>query len=227
MQYAAQFRLGRLRPWRLGGISSDHLRPCASGGAKEKVVIGVTVFIVLAGLLFGYAVMLYNGLVRARNEVKLSWSNIDVLLIQRHDELPKLVDVCKRYMQHEQNTLEQVIKARADIDLARHANNVSGVSVAEGALRTGLSRLYAVAENYPNLKANEMFIALQSRISALETAIADRREIYNDAVNTLNVRTETFPDAIIASMFHFEQASMLKFSAAQTSDVDIGKAFAT
>lgn len=189
-------------------------------------MIGVTVFVVLLVLLFGYATTLYNGLVRARNEVKLTWSNIDVLLTQRHDELPKLVDVCKRYMQHEQQTLEQVIKARSDIDIARHANNVPGVSSAEESLRTGLTKLYAVAENYPNLKANEIFITLQSRISALETAIADRREVYNDAVNTLNVRTETFPDAIIAAMFHFEHANMLKFSAAQTSDVDIGKVFA-
>lgn len=188
-------------------------------------MIGVTIFLVASALLIGYAITLYNGLVRVRNEVKLTWSNIDVLLVQRHDELPKLVDVCKRYMQHEQQTLEQVTRARAGVDTARQANNVAGVSAAEGALRTGLANLYAVAERYPDLKANDMFRTLQGRISALETSIADRREMYNDAVNTLNVRIETFPDALIAGMCHFQTASMLKFSAQQTADVDLGLAF--
>lgn len=188
-------------------------------------MIATTVFVVILALLFGYAVTLYNGLVRARNEVKLTWSNIDVLLVQRHDELPKLVDVCKRYMQHEQQTLEQVIRARAGVDSAREASNVAAVSTAEGALRTGLANLFAVAERYPDLKANEMFRTLQGRISALETAIADRREVYNDAVTALNVRIETFPDAVIADLCHVQQASTLKFSAAQTADVDLGLAF--
>ncbi len=188
-------------------------------------MIGVTVFFVTAALLIGYAITLYNGLVRVRNEVKLTWSNIDVLLAQRHDELPKLVDVCKRYMQHEQQTLEQVVRARAGVDAARNANNVAAVSTAEGALRTGLANLYAVAERYPDLKANELFRTLQGRISALETAIADRREMYNDAVNALNVRIETFPDTIIAGLCHFQAASMLKFSAEQTADVDLSLAF--
>ncbi len=189
-------------------------------------MIGVTVFLATAALLAGYGITLYNGLVRARNEVKLTWSNIDVLLAQRHDELPKLVDVCKRYMQHEQQTLDQVTQARAGVDAARSANNVAAVSHAEGALRTGLANLYAVAERYPDLKANEMFRTLQGRISAIETAIADRREMYNDAVNTLNVRIETFPDTLIAGMCHFQAASMLKFDSAQTADVDLGLAFA-
>jgi LemA protein len=192
---------------------------------KGSCMIATTVFVVILALLFGYAVTLYNGLVRARNEVKLTWSNIDVLLVQRHDELPKLVDVCKRYMQHEQQTLEQVIRARAGVDSAREANNVAAVSSAEGALRTGLANLFAVAERYPDLKANELFRTLQGRISALETAIADRREMYNDAVTALNVRIETFPDAVIAGLCHFQQASTLKFSAAQTADVDLGLAF--
>ena len=189
-------------------------------------MIGITVFWVILALLAGYLVTLYNGLVRVRNAVKLTWSNIDVLLAQRHDELPKLVDVCKRYMQHEQQTLEQVVKARSAIDAARSTNNVSGVSAGEAALRAGLANLYAVAENYPNLKANEMFATLQARISALETAIADRREIYNDAVNALNVRIETFPDALIAGLLRFDRASLLKFSAAQTADVELSAAFA-
>ena len=189
-------------------------------------MIAVTVTFAILILIVGYFVTLYNGLVRVRNQVKLAWSNIDVLLVQRHDELPKLVDVCKRYMQHEQQTLEQVIQARSAVDTARTANNVSGVSAAEDSLRSGLAHLYAVAENYPNLKANELFTTLQSRISALETAIADRREIYNDAVNALNVRVETFPDVLVASLFGVAPAHPLKFTTGQTADVDLATAFA-
>ncbi len=189
-------------------------------------MIAVTVTGVVLILIVGYFVALYNGLVRVRNQVTLAWSNIDVLLVQRHDELPKLVDVCKRYMQHEQQTLEQVVTARSAIDAARTANSVAGVSAAEDSLRASLAKLYAVAENYPNLKANELFATLQSRISALETAIADRREIYNDAVNSLNVRIETFPDGLVAGLFGFVPAHPLKFAAAQTADVDLAAAFA-
>ena len=176
-------------------------------------------------VLIGYAVTIYNGLVRVRNGVKLAWSNIDVLLVQRHDELPKLIAVCKGSMQHERETLESVARARTGVEVARTAGNVASVSVAEGALRSGLSSLYAVAERYPDLKANDLFRNLQSRISALETAIADRREIYNDAVNALNVRLETFPDSLVARPFAFRPAAMLQFSAAQTGDIDLKPAF--
>jgi len=186
---------------------------------------GLVVVAFLLLLALGYAIAIYNGLVRVRNEVKLTWANIDVLLVQRHDELPKLIEVCKRYMQHESETLERVTKARADVDSARNAGNIPSVSAAEGALRSGLAGLYAVAERYPDLKADALFRNLQTRISALETAIADRREVYNDAVNALNVRIETFPDALIAGLFAFTPARLLKFTAEQTSDVDVGLAF--
>lgn len=177
-------------------------------------------------LLLGYAIVIYNGLVRVRNEVKLTWANIDVLLVQRHDELPKLIEVCKGYMQHERATLENLAQARTRVEGARSAGNVASVSVAEGSLRNGLSTLYAVAEGYPDLKANDLFKTLQTRISALETAIADRREVYNDAVMALNVRIEAFPDALIARRFAFMHAPMLQFTAEQTRDVNLQAAFA-
>jgi LemA protein len=187
------------------------------------ILMIVCAFVLL--VFIGYAVTIYNGLVRVRNGVKLAWSNIDVLLVQRHDELPKLIAVCKGYMQHERGTLDTVARARAGVEGARSAGNVASVSVAEGALRSGLSSLYAVAERYPDLKANDLFRNLQTRISSLETAIADRREIYNDAVNALNVRLETFPDALVARRFRFAPASMLQFSGGQTSDIDLKPAF--
>ena len=185
----------------------------------------VIFFVLIVVLVIGYTVTIYNGLVRTRNEVKLSWSNIDVLLVQRHDELPKLIDVCKRYMEHERETLERVTQARSQVEAARSSGDVASVSQAEGALRSGLANLYAVAESYPELKADTLFRNLAARISALETAIADRREIYNEAANAQNVRIETFPDAIIAGMFNFAPARLLKFDAAQTADVDVGLAF--
>jgi LemA protein len=188
------------------------------------MVAGI-IFLLLLVLLIGYLITIYNNLVRTRNEVRLAWSNIDVLLVQRHDELPKLVDVCKRYMQHEQGTLERVTQARSQVDSARHSGDVGSVSAAEGAMRGSLANLYAVAERYPDLKADTMFRNLSARVSALETAITDRREIYNDAANAQNVRIETFPDAIVAGLFNFSPERLLKFDAAQKADVDVGLAF--
>jgi LemA protein len=186
----------------------------------------VIFFVLILVLVIGYTITIYNGLVRTRNEVKLAWSNIDVLLVQRHDELPKLIEVCKRYMQHEQQTLERVTQARSQVDAARHSGDVGSVSAAEGAMRGSLANLYAVAERYPDLKADTIFRNLAARISALETAISDRREIYNDAANAQNVRIETFPDTIVAGLFNFAPERLLKFDAAQKADVDVGLAFA-
>jgi len=183
------------------------------------------VLIFLLVVLIGYLIGIYNRLVRLRAGVKLAWSNIDVLLVQRHDELPKLVEVCRQYMQYEGNTLERVMRARAGVDAARVSGNVNSVGSAERELRNGLSGLYAVAENYPQLKASEPFRHLQERISGLETAIADRREIYNDAVNTNNVRIDTFPDAFVARLGDFPPAQLLHFQADATKDIDLKAAF--
>jgi LemA protein len=183
------------------------------------------VFVLFLVLVVGYTATIYNGLVRTRNETQLAWSNIDVLLVQRHDELPKLIEVCKQYMQYERDTLERVTQARSQVETARQSGDVASVNAAEGAMRTGLANLYAVAERYPELKADAAFRNLAARISALETAIADRREIYNDAANAQNIRIETFPDAMIAGTFNFAPAKLLKFDAAQTADVNVGMAF--
>jgi LemA protein len=183
----------------------------------------ITLFLFVA--LIGYLIGVYNGLVRVRAAVKLAWSNIDVLLAQRHDELPKLVEVCKQYMQYEGNTLERVMRARAGVDAARSSGNLQSLGSAERELRSGLSGLYAVAENYPQLKANEPFRHLQDRISALETAIADRREVYNDAVNTNNVRIVAFPDVLVARLGDFPEAQLLHLQPEQKADVDLKAAF--
>ena len=188
------------------------------------IVLLVLVFLVVA--LTGYIIGVYNALVRVSAEVKLAWSNIDVLLIQRHDELPKLVEVCRQYMQYERDTLERVMKARAGVDAARTSGDVNSVGVAERELRSGLAGLYAVAERYPDLKANEAFRQLQARISGLETAIADRREAYNDAANANNVRIQAFPDVLVARLGTFPPAHLLHFQAEEKSDVDVKALFA-
>ncbi len=186
---------------------------------------GNMIFFGLLAIVAIYGIMLYNGLVALKHNVAKAWANIDVLLKQRHDELPKLVEVCKQYKQFEQETLQRVIEARSQVQTAREAQNIGALGEAEGALRMGLGRLFAIAEAYPELKANENFMQLQQRITTLENGIADRRELYNDAVNINNVRVEQFPDAIIARLFHFEQKPLLEFSTVEKADVDLKQLF--
>jgi LemA protein len=136
-----------------------------------------------------------------------------------------LVETCKQYMQHERTTLEQVISARNAVASAREKGDVSAVGHAESGLRAGLGQLFALAENYPQLKANESFQFLQQRISGLENGIADRRELYNEAANINNVRVEQFPDVIVARLFAFKPADLLEFSDAEKADVDVKALF--
>lgn len=187
--------------------------------------MGFLVFLAIVAVLAVYGIGIYNGLVKLRENVKQAWANIDVLLVQRHDELPKLVETCKRYMQYEQETLERVMKARASVFQAAGKGDVAAVGAAESALRAGLGQLFAVAENYPQLKADESFRHLQSRISQLEESIADRRELYNAAVNLNNVRIHQFPDLIVARLFSFREATLLEFAAEQKRDVDVKALF--
>jgi LemA protein len=186
--------------------------------------VGFVFWFVLVAAL-AYAAFLYNSLVGVKNAVAKAWANIEVLLKQRHDELPKLVDTCKQYMRHEQDTLQKVMEARARVATARESHNLAALGTAEGALRSGLGSLFAVAESYPELRASEQFMQLQSRISGLENAIADRREFYNESVNINNVSVEQFPELLIARLFNFKTAELLKFEAAELKDVDIGQRF--
>lgn len=188
--------------------------------------VSVLVFLGVLVLVFIYAVTLYNRLVQLKHNVAQAWANIDVLLKQRHDELPKLIEVCKQYKQFEQATLTQVIAARNQVHTASEGQDMAALGKAEGALRSGLGRLFAVAEDYPELRANESFMQLQSRISQLETGITDRREFYNDAVNINNIRVEQFPDTVIAGLFRFGDFPLLEFSSTEKADIDIKPLFA-
>lgn len=185
------------------------------------VLLAVLVITVL------YAIFIYNNLVSLKHAVSKAWSNIDVLLKQRHEELPKLVEVCRQYMEYEQETLAKVVEARSAVMQARSRGDMTGLGQAETQLRMGLGNLFALAENYPDLKANNSFQQLQSRISQLENSIADRREVYNEAVNLNNVRIEQFPDVIIARMFKFMDFQLLEFSEEEKQDVDMKALFSS
>jgi LemA protein len=174
-----------------------------------------------------YVVSIYNHLVRIKHNVSRAWSNIDVLLKQRHDEIPKLVETCKQYMKFEQETLEKVMQARSQVSQARQNQDVPGLGLAEGALRLGLGQLFALAEDYPELRANENFQHLQSRISTLENTIADRREFYNESTNINNIGIETFPDLIVARLFGFGPRDLLEFETSEIVDLSVKQLFET
>jgi len=183
--------------------------------------IGVAVVLLL------YFIIIFNNLVALRNNVKKAWSNIDVLLKQRHDELPKLVETCKQYMGFEKTVLEKVTELRNLVNQARQQGDVDNLGKSEGMLRGALGNLFALAENYPELKANQSFLQLQERISGLENAIADRRELYNEHANLNNIRIEQFPDLIIAKLFGFTHKDLLEFAEAELNDVDVKNLFST
>lgn len=172
-----------------------------------------------------YGIVIYNGLVNLKHGISKAWSNIDILLVQRHSELPKLVETCKQYMQFERETLTQVMAARSAADGARQSGDVKGVGAAQTALTAGLGKITATVEAYPELRANQSIQHLLGRITGLENAISDRREFYNESVNANNVRLEEFPDVIVARFFGFKPAVLLEFSEAEKSDVDVGALF--
>lgn len=187
--------------------------------------IGTIVLLVISAIVLMYGVLIYNGLVNLKHNVAKAWSNIDVLLKQRHDELPKLVEVCRQYMGFEKDTLERVIAARSAVFAARDTGDVSRLGPAEAVLRQGLGNLFALAESYPELEADEQFQHLRTRISALENAIADRRELYNESVNLNNVRIEQFPDVVIARLCGFGSRALLSFAPEEVKDVDLRSLF--
>jgi len=173
-----------------------------------SIVAWTATFFLVAGLLT-YVVMLYNELIRLRNDNDRAWANIDVLLKQRHDEIPNLVATVKGYMQHERQTLESVAQARA---AAISAITISQKAQADLLLTGALRGLFAVAENYPQLKANDNFLRLQNRISELEERVADRREFFNDDVNTYNTRINQIPEVFLASFMGLKPREMFRVS---------------
>jgi LemA protein len=170
-----------------------------------------------------YAVTIFNGLIALKNDIDKAWANIDVMLKQRHDELPKLLEVCKGYMNYEGETLQKITQARS---LYQTAVSVDQKAQADQSMTSALRGFFAVAENYPQLKANDNFARLQNRITDLESQIADRREYYNDSVNTFNIRIQQMPDTLIASFMQLTPRPMFKVEEADKADVPMSFAAA-
>lgn len=181
-------------------------------------MVVLVVLALVAIVVVVYFVSLYNGLILVSNNITKAWANIDVLLKQRHDEIPKLVKVCQGYMEHEKGVFDTVMKAREALMAAK---GPAATGKAEAGLEGSLRQLFALAENYPNLKAQSSFQQVQERVTGLESSIADRREFYNDSVNTYNVRIASLPDTIIASMMHLEPKEMFKVEGSDREDVEI------
>jgi LemA protein len=171
------------------------------------IIIGVVV--VLAIVLW----TLYNGLVRLRNQVKNAWAQIDVQLKRRHDLIPNLMETVKGYMKHERETLEAVTKAR---NIAQQASSAGAGerAKAEGELSSALSRLLAVVERYPDLKANQNFLALQEELTSTENKISFSRQFYNDSALKYNNQTQMVPSNIVASMFGFKASEFFEVTLA-------------
>ncbi len=175
------------------------------------------IVIVGGGLLaLLWVVGVYNGLVRLRNAVKNAWSQIDVQLKRRHDLIPNLVETAKGYMVHERETLENVTRAR---NLAQGASGVANQGKAEGGLSQALSGFFATAERYPDLKANQNFLALQEELASTENRIGFARQAYNDAAMQFNNKVEMFPGNIVAGMFNFAKSEFFEIEDAGEREV--------
>jgi len=181
-------------------------------------LIPLFAFLFIVGGAIAYFDTVYNGLIAVKNNVDKAWANIDVLLKQRHDELPGLIEVCKGYMKYEGPTLERVTQARTQF---AQAATVDQKVDASANVSSALGRLIATAENYPDLKANANFMQLQGRITELESEIADRREFYNDSVNTFNTRIQEMPDAFLAGPMNLRPRQMFQVAESDKAPVPI------
>ena len=180
-----------------------------------NTVVSLAFLFAILGLV-AYVVTIFNGLIALKNDIAKAWANIDVLLKQRHDELTKLLDVTKGYANFERETLTKITQARSQYS---QAVTFDQKAQADQSMTSALRGFFAVAENYPDLKANSNFQQLQQRITSLENQIADRREFYNDSVNTFNIRIQQMPDTFVAAFMNLTPKPMFKVEEADKADV--------
>ena len=176
------------------------------------MLIALWIILGILGVCLLAFIAIYNALVRLRNQVKNAWSQIDVQLKRRYDLIPNLIETVKGYMTHERETLESVTNAR-NMAQQLSGGSVGARSKAEGELSSALGRLLAVVENYPDLKANQNFLALQEELTSTENKISFSRQFYNDSVLRLNNQTQMFPSNIIAGMTGFKAEEFFEVSA--------------
>jgi len=174
------------------------------------------VFAIVLALLIIFVIGIYNALIRLRNQVDNSWSQIDVQLKRRHDLIPNLVETAKGYMKHERGTFEAITQARSQ---AMGAKTVSEAAKAEGALGEALSKFMLVVENYPDLKANQNFLSVQEELTSTENKISFARQSYNDQVLFFNNKIQMFPSNVIANTFRFTKRDFFEIEAAAEREV--------
>jgi len=180
------------------------------------VVIFVISLIIIGFISWFFTV--YNGLIQVKENIKKSWANIDVLLMQRSDEIPKLIKVLKSFVKHEKKMFDNILDARTTY---LGANSVSEKADADNQMSEALKSVFALSEAYPELGSNDNFLKLQERISGLENEIADRRELYNESVNNYNIRIQSLPDMFIANTLGLPQEVMFKVDENKKKDIDI------
>ena len=180
------------------------------------VVIFVIVLIIIGIISWFFTV--YNGLIQVKENIKKSWANIDVLLMQRSDEIPKLIKVLKSFVKHEKKMFDNIMDARTSY---LGASSVSEKADADNRMSEALKSVFALSEAYPELGSNDNFLKLQERISSLENEIADRRELYNESVNNYNIRIQSLPDMFIANTLGLPQEEMFKVDENKKKDIDI------
>jgi len=180
------------------------------------MMILVVILVAIVILLTLYGVSIYNSLIKLRNMVRNAWSDIDVQLKKRHDLIPNLVETVKGYAAHEKTVLENVTKARS---MAAQAKGPEESAQAENMLTQALRQLFAVVENYPDLKANQNFLALQEELRNVENQIQEARRYYNAVVRDYNIRTESFPSNIIASIFNFKKEEFFEIEEHEEREV--------
>ncbi|MFT4261129.1 MAG: LemA family protein [Candidatus Woesearchaeota archaeon] len=173
---------------------------------------------IIGGAIILLIIFIYNGLVRVKNQVKNAWAQIDVQLKRRNDLIPNLIETVKGYAKHERGVFTEVTKARTQV---MNANTVDEKADASNMLSNTLKSLFAVAENYPDLKANENFLQLQEELSGTENKIAYSRQHYNDMVMRFNTKIEVFPNNLFASIFGFKQEEMFKTDEAERQNVKV------
>ena len=180
------------------------------------VFIFVIVLIIIGIISWFFTV--YNGLIQVKENIKKSWANIDVLLMQRSDEIPKLIKVLKSFVKHEKKMFDNILDARTSY---LGANSVSEKADADNQMSEALKSVFALSEAYPELGSNDNFLKLQERISGLENEIADRRELYNESVNNYNIRIQSLPDMFIANTLGLPKEEMFKVDENKKKDIDI------
>jgi LemA protein len=207
--------------WRIVSVRTSVKEYGDEPATKENVMTALFVIVGLVAIVALVAMWMFNGMVRSRNQCDNAWSQIDVQLKRRHDLIPNLVETVKGYAAHERETLNAVVNARTNAMTAGQSGSVAQRSDAENVLSGALKNLFALSEAYPQLKANENFIALQEELTSTEDRVAFSRQFYNDAVQRYNTMIQKAPRNMIAARMHFAVREFFAATAVEQAPVTV------